>query len=100
MRIQHGDTVTGIKSRFGAHWSSGFWSDAPSHDTESQPTFQGNEYLKGVEIGLGKESQFIKVFSNLETCGPFGVFREGTNRTTITRYIHNPISVANILFNV
>ena len=85
MLIQYGDTVTGIKSRFGAQWSSGFWSDAPSHGTQSQLTFQGNEYVKGVEIGLGDEFHFIKVFTNLETYGPFGVFRGGSNKTMVTR---------------
>ena len=63
----------------------GFWSDAPSHDTESQLTFRGNAYVKGVEIVLGKKFHFIKVFTNIETYGPFGVFRESTSRTMVTR---------------
>ena len=85
IRIQHEDTITGIKCRFGAQWSSGFWSNVPSHATVSQLNFRKHEYIKGVEIGLDTEFHFIKVFTNLKIYGPFGVFQGGTGRSMITR---------------
>ena len=85
MRIQHGDTITGIQCRFGAHWSSGFWSHAHAHTGESQIDFRRNEYLRGVEIGLGDVFHFIKVLTNFEIYGPFGVYRADYNRSMITR---------------
>ena len=88
MRIKHGDTITGIQSRFGGQWSIGFWLDASSNDKVSQLDFKIHEYVKGIEIGLHDAFRFIKVVTNLKIYGPFGVPDGVSNRTILTRCGH------------
>ena len=71
IRIQHGTTITGIACRFGAQWSVGFWSNI-SPENVIEVKFQVYEHLKGVEVGFGETINFIQLYTNLNTFGPFG----------------------------
>ena len=85
--IQHGDTVTGIRCRFGAQWSTGFWSNV-SPEYISEVKLQKGEYLKGVEFELGDTMNFIKFYTNLDIFGPFGSMVENKNHTMFTNCGH------------
>ena len=84
LRIQHGTTVTGIQCRFGAQWSAGFGSKN-SLKTTTEIDFENDEYIKGVKIGLSDTLEHLKLFTNLDTYGPFGEARGDTNISMFTR---------------
>ena len=63
IRIQHGNTVIGIRCRFGAQWSLGFWSNGSSENI-SEMKFKRSEYMKAVKVGLGETMQFIQFHTN------------------------------------
>ena len=84
IRIQLGVTVTGIKCRFGAQWSAGFWSDDHAVDV-TQIDLKTNEYITGVKIGLGDTMDYIELFTNFDTYGSFGKASGGKNVSMFTR---------------
>ena len=84
LRIQHGITIIGIKCRFGAQWSAGFWSENPAV-TFTQIDLKINEYITGVKIGLTGTLDFIELFTNFDTYGPFGNPNDGKNLSMLTR---------------
>ena len=87
IRIQHGDTVSGIRCRFGGQWSDGFWWHA-SPEYISDVELQRNEYLKGVEVGLNDTMNFITFYTNLNVFGPFGSVSVNKNNTMFTKCGH------------
>ena len=76
LRIQHGNTVTGIQCRFGAQWSAGFWANG-LEAISTHIDFKTNEFLKGVNIGLSDTLDHVQLFTNLDAYGPFGRLSEG-----------------------
>ena len=89
-RIQHGITVTGIKCRFGAQWSTGFWSDDPAA-RYTQIELKTTEYITGVVFSLTDTLDYIKFLTNNGTYGPFGKASGGKNVSLYTRcgQVHN-----------
>ena len=91
IRIQHSATsITGIRCRFGAQWSAGFWSNIVTENI-SEIDLQRDEYLRGVELGLNTTMDFIQFHTNLNTFGPFGDTntRKNFSMFTICGYIHH-----------
>ena len=84
LRVQHDISVTGIKCRFGAQWSHGFWSEDPAV-TFSQIDLKTNEYITGVKISLSDTLDYVELFTNLDTYGPFGKGIGGKNVPMFTQ---------------
>ena len=84
IRIQHGVTVTGIKCQFGAQWSAGFWLEDPAVNV-TQTDLKANEYIKGVKIDMNETLDYIVLFTNLDTYGPFGNGSGGKNVSMFSR---------------
>ena len=85
LRIQLDTTVTGIQCRFGAQWSHGFWSNDHAGNIV-HIEFKTTEYIKGVNIGLSDTLNYLELFTNLYTYGPFGTRRGGKNISMSTRW--------------
>ena len=84
VRIQHGDSITGIQCRFGAQWSVGFWSKSPEV-IFTEINLKTHEYLTGVKIGLNDTLDYLKLYSNLDTYGPYGEASGDKNVSMFTR---------------
>ena len=84
IRIQHETSITGIKFRFGAQWSSGFWLESPAA-TFTEINFNAREYITGVKIGLNDTLGYLELYTNLNTYGPFG---KASGYKTISMFTH------------
>ena len=84
IRIQHGITITGIQSRFGAQWSTGFWSNVPGK-TLTQVNLNQNEYIRAVAVSMLDTLDSIMFITNIQSYGPVGVDKGGKNETLVSR---------------
>ena len=84
IRIQHGNTVTGIQCRSGAHWSERFWATTPGK-TSTKVEFNHNEHIKRVEVSILDTLDSIVFVTNTNVYGPFGKDKGGKNLTVISQ---------------
>ena len=82
VRIQHETSITGLKLRFGAQWSTGFWMKGPV-STFTEISFKAREYIIGVKIGLKETLGYLELHTNLDTYGPYG---KGSGMETVSMF--------------
>ena len=83
IRVLHdASAVYGIQSRFGAQWSSGFWSSTESIDTIVQITLEDDEYIESVFVIMDEMLNGLVFHSNLRGYGPYGR-QSGTRQLTL-----------------
>lgn len=72
IRIQQGATIHGLRCRFGAHWSTGFWNTNNPDAMTTELTLASTEYLTGVNVTMDQDLSSLTFITNLAAYGPYG----------------------------